>query len=86
MVFAVITFNIDADGDIDIVQIPDPDLLTPDPDNKAWKAVVGLRHLIDNLTAEHFTEAVRQHLRRTAQAPAKPPGRTYPLPTRDDGS
>lgn len=84
MVFAVITFGIDAAGEISVELMPATELLTPDPDNPAWRAVIGLRHMIDNLTPESFTDAVRQHLRRIAQAPDAPPGRTYPLPTRAD--
>lgn len=86
MFFAVITFNINSTGEIDIQLTPAADLLTPDPDNPAWRTVIGLRHMIDNLTPESFNEAVQQHLRRIAQAPVEPPDRTYPSPRRDDGS
>lgn len=86
MVFAVITFAIDAAGKITVELMPATDLLTPDPNNAAWRAVIGLRHMIDNLTPESFDDAVQQHLRRIAQAPAEPPGRTYRLPTRADDS
>jgi len=80
MIFATITFSLDAEGQLRSTMLPKLESIIGGRDNPMYKQVAALQAVISSIDPDAINRQLQELLPRTAPAPEAPPDHTRPSP------